>query len=260
LYRPATFVPRKIRSPGPLEGQAWCQPWNVFGRRRDEDDVQLEFARLRVVDEVTVLVEDPAGDRIRAPNELVPPRVEVGVGGVIDALLPVAETERCVLASAVDQPAVVGSHPQDPQVVVNAVERGDRRVVVRGSKFVERGGNSLAALSAPRLGGVGGLRRGGRPVQVGHRRQPHSAALCRRLGDVDRDLGAHAAGGREHDVVELQIGCPIVGEAGHRVAADLGDPVRSGAVEHGETLIGRQLVECDGADFREVRGVESPRG
>src|SRR5690606_33965163 len=102
----------------------------VVGGGRDQHDVELEGRRRRRVMEVSILVEDRARDRVRPADEVLPLPLQIRIASSVDAGLPVAETQRGVLACLVREVGVVGLDPDHPEIRVGAVEVSDGGVVV----------------------------------------------------------------------------------------------------------------------------------
>ena len=232
---------------GPLQRQSGCEAGDVVRRGRHQHDVELELGGVALLGQVAAFVEDAVGDRVGAAHELVPPVVEAGVLGGVDALLPVSEPEGGVLTRQVVDIAVVGPDAEHPQVGVGRLEVGDGGVVVLLAELLDDGLEPVAVpVDAAGPGPFGGRRElGEQPGQLGDDRcgdrrhgvvavadgdaeRPDPPRSGGRLGDADRLRGDRgAAGGGQGETVVL--GDPD----GHRPEQDRGHPFPLEAPEHG---------------------------
>ena len=120
----------------------------------DEHDVELEFFCVRRR-QVARRFEYRVGDRIGPADQLPPFVVDSRVDVVVDAILPVAEAERCVLAGLVRGVAVIGFDAKHPEVRVTLLEGRDGCVVVLLTQLLH--GRFVAGASTRRAWGFGHL-------------------------------------------------------------------------------------------------------
>ena len=216
-------------------------------------------------------------DGVGAAHQLVPPLLEAGVLGIVDAVLPEAQAEGGVLAGQVVDVAVVGLHAQHPQVGVRRLEVGDGGVVVLLAELLDDGEAAAVAVlpgglglqvgrqrreQPPQLGedGGGGERRGPVLVGGGQAEEPHPPRAGGGLGQADVvGLDRRAARG-EDDPVELQVGGAAIAEAGQGQPVVLRDPLRHRPEEDGGQPLPLQAAEHLLADGGEPLGDHPPGG
>src|SRR5688572_11815157 len=70
--------------------------------------------------------------------------MQPGIAGAVGPRLPIAQSERGVLAREMVRVAMVGLDSEQPEIGMRSLEHGDRGVVVRATQLVELGAVGLS--------------------------------------------------------------------------------------------------------------------